>query len=216
MDIIEARQNMVDCQLRTNKVTDAALLTAMGDLPREAFWPAELQAFAYSDGELCIGEGRSMLAPMTSARMLQCLELKTGDICLAIGRASGYTAAIMGRLASVVFALHDDKDVSAKTSSVCNQLGLDNVISVTGPLEKGWSKEAPYDAIFIDGAIEILPEGIMNQMADGGRLSAIVQENGVGRATRFLKSGAAQSGRVLFDAKAPVLPNFEMPQNFVF
>ena len=76
MDIVEARQNMIDCQLRTNKVTDVALLSAMGDLPREAFLPVELQAFAYSDGELNIAEGRSMLAPMTSARMLQCLELK--------------------------------------------------------------------------------------------------------------------------------------------
>ncbi len=216
MDITEARQNMVDCQLRTNKVTDAALLSAMGDLPREAFLPADLQAFAYSDGEINIGEGRSMLAPMTSARMLQCLELKKGDVCLAIGRASGYTAAVMGRLARVVFALHDEQDLNLKTTSVCNQLGLDNVISVTGPLEKGWGKEAPYDAIFIDGAIEVLPDGILDQMADGGRLTAIIQENGVGRVTRFLKSGAARSGRVLFDAKAPVLPNFEMPQNFVF
>ena len=216
MDIDEARQNMVDCQLRTNKVTDAALLSAIGDLPREAFLPVDLQAFAYSDGELNIAEGRSMLAPMTSARMLQCLELKEKDACLVIGRASGYIAAVMARLAYVVFALCDDKMLSSETTSVCNQLGLDNVISVTGPLEKGWVKEAPYDAIFIDGAVEILPDVILDQMADGGRLTAIVQENGVGRATRFLKSGAARSGRVLFDAKAPILPNFELPQNFVF
>ena len=216
MDIDEARQNMVDCQLRTNKVTDAALLSAIGDLPREAFLPVDLQAFAYSDGELNIAEGRSMLAPMTSARMMQCLELKEKDVCLVIGRASGYIAAVMARLACVVFALCDDKMLSSENTGVCNQLGLDNVISVTGPLDKGWVKEAPYDAIFIDGAVEILPGVILDQMADGGRLTAIVQKNGVGRATRFLKSEAAQSGRVLFDAKAPILPNFELPQSFVF
>lgn len=216
MNTAEARQNMVDCQLRTNRVTDSALLAAMAELPREAFIPADLKDLAYSDGELKIAEGRSMLAPMTVARMLQCLEIRKKDVCLAIESAAGYAAAVMGHLSCAVFALHDDSNLTLQTGNICNQLGLDNVISVTGPLNEGWNKEAPYNAIFIDGTVEIVPDVIWDQMADGGRLVAIIEENGVGRATRFLKKGTSHSGLVQFDAKAHKLSNFRRPQNFVF
>ncbi|HAT36443.1 MAG TPA: protein-L-isoaspartate O-methyltransferase [Rhodospirillaceae bacterium] len=216
MDTAEARRNMVDCQLRTNRVTDPAVLSAMGDLPREAFVPEDLRPLAYSDGELEVAEGRAMMAPMIAAKMFQSLEIASEDVVLVIGCASGYAAAVMGRMARVVFVLEDDPAISAKTGETCTSLGLDNVVPVSGPLREGWTKEAPYNAIFIDGAVEMVPEALCGQLVDGGRLVAVVVENGIGRATRYLKNASGQSGRVLFDAKAHLLSDFNQPQNFVF
>lgn len=216
MDSAEARRNMVDCQLRTNKVTDPAVLAAMGELPREAFLPEDLRPMAYSDGDLEIDDGRALMAPMTAARMFQCLDVGPDDVALVIGYSSGYAAAVMGRLVRVVFALEDDAGQSAETGEICTGLGLDNVVPVTGPLDKGWAKEAPYDVIFIDGAVETVPDALCDQLSEGGRLVAVVVENGIGRATRYLKSAVGRSGRVIFDANAQLLSDFRQPQSFVF
>ena len=156
------------------------------------------------------------MAPMTAAKMFQCLEVDADDFALVIGCASGYAAAVMGRLARVVFALEDDAGQSAQTGEVCTGLGLDNVVPVSGPLDQGWPKESPYDVIFIDGAVEAVPDALCEQLSDGGRLVAVVVENGIGRATRYLKNAAGHSGRVMFDAKAHLLSDFAQPQNFVF
>lgn len=216
MDYAQARRNMIDCQLRTNKVTDDALLEAMGTLPREEFVPAALRAKSYSDCDIGISATRSMMAPMTLARMFQCLKISRGDVALVVGSSSGYAAAVMGQIARVVFALESNAENQEQIGSLYTSLGLDNVVSVTGPLEKGWAKEAPYDVIYVDGAVESLPDELFEQLGDGGRLVAVVVENGIGRATRFLRKNARNSGSVIFDANAQLFAEFSQPQDFVF
>jgi len=216
MDYAQARRNMIDCQLRTNKVTDDALLEAMGTLPREEFVPAALRAKSYSDCDIGISATRSMMAPMTLARMFQCLKISRGDVALVVGSSSGYAAAVMGQIARVVFALESNAENQEQIGSLYTSLGLDNVVSVTGPLEKGWAKEAPYDVIYVDGAVESLPDELFEQLGDGGRLVAVVVENGIGRATRFIRKNARNSGNVIFDANAQLFAEFSQPQDFVF
>jgi protein-L-isoaspartate(D-aspartate) O-methyltransferase len=216
MDYAQARRNMIDCQLRTNKVTDDALLEAMGTLPREEFVPAALRAKSYSDCDIGISATRSMMAPMTLARMFQCLKISRGDVALVVGSSSGYAAAVMGQIARVVFALESNAENQEQIGSLYTSLGLDNVVSVTGPLEKGWAKEAPYDVIYVDGAVESLPDELFEQLGDGGRLVAVVVENGIGRATRFIRKNARNSGSVIFDANAQLFAEFSQPQDFVF
>ena len=216
MDYAQARRNMIDCQLRTNKVTDDALLEAMGTLPREEFVPAALRAKSYSDCDIGISATRSMMAPMTLARMFQCLKISRGDVALVVGSSSGYAAAVMGQIARVVFAFESNAENQEQIGSLYTSLGLDNVVSVTGPLEKGWAKEAPYDVIYVDGAVESLPDELFEQLGDGGRLVAVVVENGIGRATRFIRKNARNSGNVIFDANAQLFAEFSQPQDFVF
>ena len=216
MDYAQARRNMVDCQLRTNKVTDDALLKAMGTLPREEFVPTELRAKSYTDCDIEISATRSMMAPMTLARMFQCLQIGREDVALVVGGSSGYAAAIMGQIARVVFALESSAEDQERIGNLYTSLGLDNVVLVNGPLEKGWAKEAPYDIIFVDGAVETLPEELFEQLVDGGRLIALVVENGIGRATRFIRKNARNSGSVIFDANAQLFSEFSKPQGFVF
>ncbi len=216
MDYAQARRNMVDCQLRTNKVTDDALLEAMGSLPREEFVPADLRAKSYTDCDIEISATRSMMAPMTLARMFQSLEINRDDVGLVVGSGAGYAAAVMGQIARAVFALESNAEHQERISSLYTSLGLDNIVSVTGPLEKGWAKEAPYDVIYVDGAVETLPGELLEQLADGGKLVAVVVENGVGKATRFLRKDAGNSGSVIFDATAQLLTEFSRPQDFVF
>ena len=216
MDYAQARRNMVDCQLRTNKVTDDALLEAMGTLPREEFVPTELRAKSYTDCDIEISATRSMMAPMTLARMFQSLQICREDVALVVGGSSGYAAAIMGQIARVVFGLESSAEDQERIANLYTSLGLDNVVLVTGPLEKGWAKEAPYDIIFVDGAVETLPEELFEQLVDGGRLIALVVENGIGRATRFIRKNARNSGSVIFDANAQLFSEFSKPQGFVF
>jgi protein-L-isoaspartate(D-aspartate) O-methyltransferase len=216
MDYALARQNMVDCQLRTNKVTDSAVLAAMAALPREAFLPEALRVKAYSDGVVDISQQRSMMAPMTLARILQSLEIDRDDVGLVVASTTGYAAAVMGHVAGAVFGLSDDDTVTARASELCTDLRIDNVVPVTGPLTEGWPKEAPYDVILINGAIETIPDSLFEQLKEGGRLGAIVSEGGVGRAKLFLKTAGGASGTVLFDAQAQLLSDFMRPQEFVF
>jgi protein-L-isoaspartate(D-aspartate) O-methyltransferase len=216
MDYAKARRNMVDCQLRTNRVTDSVVLSAMGTLPRDKFVPVEMRAKSYSDSNLKLSPGRSMMAPMVLGKIFQSLEIGCDDIGLVIGSGTGYAAAVMGQMARAVFALEDDATVSAQAGELCTGLGLDNVVPVTGALEGGWPKEAPYDVIFVDGAVEALPDQLFSQLSDGGRLVAVVISGGIGRATRYLKRDGGKSGCVMFDAKAHLLSEFSQPQNFVF
>ena len=216
MDYAQARRNMIDCQLRTNKVTDEALLDAMGTLPREEFVPAELRAKSYADCDLEISATRSMMAPMTLARMFQCLQIGREDVALVVGGSSGYAAAVMGQIARVVFSLESSVEDQQRVGKLYTSLGLDNVVSVTGPLEKGWAKEAPYDMIFVNGAVETLPKELFEQLVDGGRLVTVVVDNGIGRATRFIKKKDTNSGSAIFDANAQLFAEFAQPQGFVF
>jgi protein-L-isoaspartate(D-aspartate) O-methyltransferase len=215
VDSTAALRNMVDSQLRTNKVTDARLLAAMGDIPREMFVDNALRGSAYVDEDLPLGGGRYLMEPMVLARLVQALEIGADDLALDIGCATGYSAAVLAALASTVVALESDPALADRAAETLARRGIDNVVVVKGALDEGYGDQAPYDAILIDGAVPEIPQAILDQLVDGGRLAAVVGA-GTGRATLVLRTGAVFARRVLFDAATPILRGFEKAPGFVF
>jgi protein-L-isoaspartate(D-aspartate) O-methyltransferase len=214
-----ARRNMVDGQLRPNKVKDARVLDAMETLPREMFVEKNRQGIAYVDEDIEVAPGRYLMEPVVLARLVQALELTEADSALVIGPASGYDAALIGRLAGPVVAVESDATLAEQASMVINHLGIDNVAVVESPLADGFAEQAPYDVIFICGAVEEVPSSIVDQLAPNGRLVAVVGggENGVlGRACLMMRVGDGISQRPLFDAGTWPLPGFTKASLFVF
>lgn len=215
----EARRNMVDSQLRTTKVTDPRILAAMAELPRERFVPKSKQGNAYIDEDIEIAPGRFLLEPVVLARLLQALELTPQTNVLNIGCATGYDAALLGLLVGSVVAVESDPELSALATETINELAIDNVAVVEAPLEQGYAAQAPYDAIFISGAVDAVPEVISDGLAPDGRLAVVIGggEPGIlGRAHLFVRSGNTLSARPLFDAGTRILPGFEREEIFVF
>ena len=217
MDFAAARANMVDCQLRTNKVRDARLLHAFETVPRELFVPENRRSIAYVDEDLQLSPGRFLIEPMVLARLLHAANITPEDLVLEIGGASGYGSVILAYLGATVVSLESDKDLAAAAAAAQAKLGIGNVLIVVGPLRHGYDKQAPYNVIVINGAVSEIPAAITDQLAEGGRLVGVVREDtGPGQAVLVERHGANISRRVLFDAATPVLPEFERTPGFVF
>lgn len=217
MNYAAARHNMVENQVRTNRVTDPQVIQAIEATPREVFVPNQLRGVAYVDKAVDLGNCRYLMDPTVFARLLQAADVAASDVVLDIGPASGYSAAVLSRLASTVVAVESDAELSGRATSLLAELNVDNVALVNGPLVAGDAAHGPYDVIVVEGAVATIPEALIAQLNDGGRLVAIVNDaNGVGRATLLVRVGEAISSRVLFDAQAAVLPGFEARPAFVF
>ncbi len=217
MDFAASRRTMVDCQILPSRVTDERVIEAMSDLPRELFVPSEKRSLAYVDESLPLGEGRFLMEPMVAARLLQALELKPTDVALSIGCGSGYSVALLGRVADTVVAVESDTGLINHASKNLAELGIDNVAIMEGPLNAGAPKQAPYDVIFFDGAVSEVPAAISDQLAEGGRLIAMIEKsNGLCTARLLTRFNGAISGRDLFDASTPMLPGFERKAAFTF
>lgn len=217
IDYATARLTMVDSQLRTNKVTDEKLLDAFLAVPRERFVPPAIHGLAYSDAELPLGGGRTLMEPMVLARMLQSAEIAPDSIVLEIGCGSGYGTAILARLARHVVAIESDRRLAGQARARLAELGATNATVIDAPMTEGYPARAPYDTIIFMGAVQRIPEAILHQLADGGRLVAVVQQpNGIGRATLMTRSGEAIAQRPYFDAAPALLPGFEAEPSFVF
>ena len=216
MDYAAARHNMVENQIRTNKVTDPALIAALEELPRELFVPKGLRAIAYVDEDIAVADGRYLMEPMVLARLLQAAAVRPGDMALDVGCATGYATAVLARLASAVVGLESDPALAAEAGERLSRLNIDNAVIVEGPLTEGYRRQAPYDVILMGGRVDELPPGIVAQLAEGGRLVAVIGGPGMGRACVVTKPGTAGARRPIFDAAVPVLPGFERRQGFVF
>lgn len=212
------RRYMVESQLRTNKVSNTRVLEAFEALPRESFVDASLESLAYIDEDLDLGGGRFMLEPMVFARMVQALELKQTDSALDIGAASGYSTAILSRLAQSVVGVESDADLATSGQQNLTDHGVDNAIILQGNLAEGLEDEAPYNAIIIEGGIEAVPQKLLHQLHDDGRLIAVLRPDpaGPGRVVKYVRSGQSFAHSVLFDANTPVLDEFITTKGFDF
>jgi protein-L-isoaspartate(D-aspartate) O-methyltransferase len=216
MNAAVARRNMVECQIRPNKVTDLRVIEAFAAVPRERFVPEALAGVAYLDEDLEIAPGRFLIEPMVLARLVQALALEPEDRVLDVGAGSGYASAVMSRLAGAVVALESDPTMAAAARRALAEGGLGTATVQQGELTAGYRGSAPYTAIFIGGAVQRVPPAITEQLAEGGRLATVLIEGGIGQAALFLKSGGALSHRSLFEAGTPLLPGFAAPPRFVF
>ena len=216
-DFAVARYNMVESQLRPNKVTDQRVVDAMMSVPREAFVPAASRGVAYVDDALAVAKGRYLMEPMVFARMLQAAEVQPGDVVLDIGCGTGYSCAIIAQLAATVVGIEADPDLAAKAGNALADVGVDNAVVIAGPHNVGYPDQAPYDVIFVNGAVAEAPSALLEQLADGGRLVTVVRgEDGVGVARLFRRISGAVSSRALFETLPAVLPGFEAKPVFRF
>ncbi|WP_299395906.1 protein-L-isoaspartate O-methyltransferase [Pelagibius sp.] len=217
VDFAAARLNMVDSQIRTNKVTDLRVIDAFETVPRERFVGEQLQGIAYVDEDLEVAPARYLMEPMVLARLLQAAAPGPTDMVLDVACATGYSTAVLAGLAETVVGVDNDRGLVESANRTLNGLDIDNAVVVEGALADGYSKQAPYNVVLIQGAVTEVPAAIKAQMADGGRLvTVVVDEAGIGRATLIQRSGEVYSARVLFDAATPVLPGFERAPGFVF
>ena len=216
-DYAQARRTMVDRQVRTADVTDLRIIAALLEVPREAYVPVERRAIAYLDTDVPVNEtGRVLLKPMVFAKLVQAAAIAETDHVLDVGCATGYSAAVLTRLAGSVVALEEDAALARAADAALSQTGATNVSVVSGPLTAGWPRGAPYDAILLEGAGEVVPDSLLSQLKDGGRLVAVVSSGAVGKATIYRATGGRATAQPIFDAAAPVLPGFVKPRAFVF
>ena len=206
-DYAAARQAMVDNQLRPQGVTDSLVIAAMAAIPRERFVPEEARALAYSDRPVPLGEGRALAPPAVLGALLEDILPVAGQTALVVGARSGYSAAVLSAMRLKVTAL-DTVTLAVDRS--------DGFARVEGPLDQGHAKGAPFDIILIDGAVEYIPDALIAQLADGGRIGAGLIENGITRLIVGTKSGSAFGHRSIGDAGIPQLPGFAKPRAFTF
>ena len=214
-DFAAARRNMVEGQVRTADVTDLRILSAMLDIPREAFVPPAMAGLAYLDLDVPVGAGpagRRLVKPMVLAKLIQAAELAPTDRVLDVGCATGYGTAVLSRIAGQVVALEEQAGlVNAEALA-----GLPNLTLASGPLTGGYPQGGPYDAILLEGATEFAPETLFRQLKDGGRLLCVLGAGPGAKAMLYRCSGQDVGGRPIFDAAAPVLPGFVKPPAFAF
>ena len=209
---------MVDCQIRPTKVTDENIIDAFATVPREAFVGRNQRAIAYVDEDLPLPGGRCMMEAMVLARLIQALAVGKHDNVLVVGAATGYGAAIMARLAGSVIAVETRTQMVEKAQETLVSIGTDNAVAIKGRLTEGFANEGPYDAILIEGAVETMPERILEQLGNGGRLVAVwrPEDAAVGVASIWTKAGNGFVRKPLFDAQVPVLDEFRCKRDFVF
>ncbi|TKT73247.1 protein-L-isoaspartate O-methyltransferase [Afipia massiliensis] len=219
-DFTAARQNMVDCQVRPSDVTDLRIIDAMLAVPREQFVPDGKRPIAYLDMDIDVAADgqakRHLIKPAVLAKMLQAAAISDTDRVLVVGCATGYSAAVVAHLAAEVFATEPDSSLAAAATKNLAGLGLANVTVIAAAPADGDRARGPYDVIVMDGATEIEPHGLYEQLKMGGRLVGVFATRKPPRATLVARSPADFGSRMLFDASAPVLTGLERRPAFTF
>ncbi len=216
------RLNMVESQVRPSNLTDRRIARAMLETARETFLPEQLQSVAYSDMELMIAgdnegqEARALLAPRTVAQMIQALELDDDDVVLLVGAGSGYEVALLAKIAQTVVALESDAALASAAEAALEAEESSNAVVVTGPLADGYASEGPFNAIFVNGGVDDVPTRLLDQLKDGGRLTAIRREGELARLVVWLRVGEHFSVSERNTAAAAVLPGFAREPVFEF
>ena len=208
-DFAAAREAMVESQLRPQGVTDPAVIAAMGTVQRERFLPSQTRALAYVDRAVAVGEGRFLPAPAVLGQLLTQMKAERGQRALVIGAGTGYSAAVLSAMGLKVTAVESVPELAAAARD-------QRINVVDGPLEEGCSKGAPYEQILIDGAIDYIPDAIVEQLADGGRLGTAIIDRGITRLIVGRKVGGAFGYLSIGDAGVPALPGFTRPKAFTF
>lgn len=215
-DAETARRLMVDGQIRTADVTDLDLIGAMMSVPRERFVPPPLSEQAYLDSDIAIGDGRALLKPMVLAKLIQAARVASDDHVLDVGCGTGYSSAVLAKLANSVVGLEEDPKLAAQAKDALVACGATGAVVATGRLIAGWPAGAPYDVILLNGATEIVPEAFGQQLKPDGRIVCIFGRARPCKAMIYRVAEGRLVGRSIFDASAPLLPGFAAPPAFVF
>lgn len=216
VDYAKARTAMVDCQVRPADVTRYAVIAAMLDVPRERFVPLAQRPLAYAEMQVPLAPGRVLLDARTLAKMFDSLEIADSDLVLTVGAGYGYASVIAARMAASVVALEDNADLAQHLEDNLAALRADTVLVERGPLSEGVPGSAPFDVIIVEGGVERVPQALLDQLAEGGRLAAIRMDGVLGQCRIWRRAGDSFSSRPAFEASAPVLPGFDAERSFTF
>lgn len=215
-DFAAARQAMVDCQVRPSDVTRYAIIEAMLWAPREMFVAKARRDVAYVGAEVDLAAGRMMLEPRTFAKMLETAAVGSNDLVLDLAPGTGYSTVVIARMAEAVIAIESDPELAARAQTLLAELEVDNAVVSSGDPAAGDPAHGPYDVIFINGAVETLPDAVIAQLKQGGRLVALFRQGGVGQCCVLTRAGVGASRRYVFDADGPLVAGFERSSEFVF
>jgi protein-L-isoaspartate(D-aspartate) O-methyltransferase len=215
-DYAAQRLTMVESQVRANDVTDQRIAAAMREIPREKFVPGTKRSIAYADAAIEVAPGRFLPEPRTFAKLLQLADVRPEDSVLDVACATGYSTAVIARLARAAIGLEQDADLLRTAYETVPTVGTANATIVQGALVEGFSGKAPYNVIFINGAVEKVPEGLLTQLAEGGRLVTVIRKGALDRACLYLREHGSVGHRFAFDAPAPLLVGFRETVGFVF
>jgi protein-L-isoaspartate(D-aspartate) O-methyltransferase len=207
-DFSTRRTMMVDTQVRPSDVTKFPIIEAMLAIPREAYVPVAAREAAYMGENLTIGAGRVMLEPRTLAKMLDALDIRPSDVVLDIGCGLGYSTAVIARFADAVVAVEDDADMAAQAQTLLAAQGVDNAAVIQCDLALGSSKHGPYDVMTVQGGVEVVPEALLAQLKEGGRIACVFMEAALGVVRIGYKIDGKVTWRFGFNAGAPVLAGF--------
>lgn len=213
-DFAERRRMMVDTQVRPSDVTKYPIIEALLAVAREDFVPDAQREAAYADRNMDLGGNRTLIEVRTLAKMLDALDIQGDELVLDVGCGLGYSAAVTARMAQMVIGVEEDEIMSADAQSQLAEAGADNAIVHVGPLNEGAAEHGLYDVILVQGGIEVLPQALLDQLKDGGRIAAIFMSGALGEVKIGHKQGGLVSWRFEFNAGAPVLPGFEKPEAF--
>lgn len=213
-DFQKRRTMMVDTQVRPSDVTKYPIIDAMLSVAREDFVPQEQREAAYADMQVPLGGPRMLLEPRTFAKMLDAISVGPDEMVLDLGAGMGYGAAVLAHMADFVVAVEADEALAAEAEERLAQADVDNVAVITGPLAEGAAKHGPYDAILIEGAVEVLPDAIADQLREGGRIVSVFAEGNLGLVRLGQKVDGTISWRFEFNATAPILAGFEARKEF--
>ena len=212
------RINMVDSQIRANKVTSEAVIEAIETIARELFVPDELRGIAYVDDDIALEGGRCVMEPRVLARMIQTLQADTNSHALIVGAGTGYAAAVLSRVAQTVVAEESIAVQAEMASEALESMGITNVVIEQGALMQAAAEHGPFDVILFGGSIAKVPANLADFLEEGGRAMAVVSDSGegYGAATLFTKFGGHLGEVSVFDAAIPALPEFDAPKSFNF
>jgi len=208
-DFTARRTMMVDTQVRPSDVTKFPIIEAMLTVPREEFVPAAQREAAYMGENLELGEGRVLLEPRTLAKMLDALNITKNELVLDVGCALGYSSAVIAHMAEAVVAVEEDEDMATEAQEGLVASGADNAVVHTGPLAEGAPKHGPYDVIAVQGGVMEVPQALVDQLKDGGRMTCLFMDGALGEVRVGYKRGDTMSWRMVFNASAPVLKGFD-------
>lgn len=220
-----ARQHMVLGQLLPNKVNDSRIVDAMSAIPRERFVPEAQAGVAYLDEDIPVKPGRYLMEPVVFARLLQAGEIQSHEKVLDAGCGPGYSIAVLAKLARQVVGLEADAELAEAARRHLREFAIANAQIVEAPLQGGCAALSPFDVIVVEGAVGQIPQSLIDQLAEGGRLLAVVRDEtgsglgsgpGSGRGVLVNRTGGITGSRELFDAQVPFLPGFDRPKRFVF
>jgi len=215
-DFAAARQAMVDCQIRPSDVTRYAIIEAMLWAPREQFVPEARREVAYAGAEVELAPGRAMLEPRTLAKMIEVAQIGPDDLVLDLVPGTGYSTALIARMAEAVIAVEPDAELADRAQNLLAELEVDNAVVSQGDPVKGDSAHGPFDVIFINGAVDQVPDALVAQLKEGGRLVALFRNGAVGQCCVLTRVGAGASRRYMFDAAGPMLLAFRKTEEFAF